>query len=116
MQNTTNHAATPQKDNTMSTPTTITVDNVKYVREDSVAKTLGPVRIVIADRGWVFVGNCEDHADGSVTITNCRNIRKWGTSKGLGELIDGPTSSTVADPYGVVKTLPIAMINVVSGW
>jgi hypothetical protein len=77
---------------------------------------MGDIRIIVADRGWVFVGNCQDHDDGAVTIMNCKNIRKWGTSKGLGELADGPNEGTVVDLYGTVKTIPIAQIAVVSGW
>ena len=98
---------------------TLTLNGVEYVRKDSIPQgspVMGDVRIIIADRGWVFVGNCQDHADGSVTITNCRNIRKWGTSNGLGELVNGPLSGTVADNYGTVRTLPIATIAVVQGW
>jgi len=97
---------------------TLTLNGVEYVRKDSIKDTvpMGDVRIIIADRGWVFVGNCQDHADGSVTITNCRNIRKWGTSAGLGELVNGPKGDTVADVYGTVKTLPIVTIAVIKGW
>ena len=97
----------------------LTLNGVEYIRKDSIApasQPMGDVRIIIADRGWVFVGNCQDHADGSVTITNCRNIRKWGTTAGLGELANGPKSGTVADVYGTVRTLPIASIAVVKGW
>jgi len=101
----------------MSQPQTLMIDSVKYVREDSIpSAALGPKRIIVADRGWVFVGSCEDHEDGTVTITNAKNIRKWGTAAGLGQLAKGPQSGTVADEYGTVKCLPIAQINVVSGW
>lgn len=103
----------------MSEPKTITINDVKYVREDSIAPIspeLGPKRIVVADRGWVFVGNCDDHDDGSVTIRNARNIRRWGTTAGLGQLIKGPLPDTKHDDYGTVKCLPIAQINVVKGW
>lgn len=95
------------------------LNGVEYIRKDSVpavSHPMGSVRIVIADRGWVFVGNCEDHEDGSLTITNCRNIRKWGTSRGLGELVDGPTSTTVVDEYGTVRCIPVATIAVRKGW
>ena len=98
---------------------TLTLNGVEYVRKDSIpagSPVIGDVRIVIADRGWVFVGNCQDHDDGTVTITNCRNIRKWGTTAGLGELANGPKSGTVADNYGSVRTNPIATIAVVKGW
>ncbi len=98
---------------------TISINNIDYVRKDSIQTpgVLGPIRIIVADKGWVFVGNCEDHADGSVTISNARNIRYWGTTKGLGELVNGPiTNKTKYDDYGTVRCTPFVQINVVSGW
>ena len=98
---------------------TLQINGVDYVRADSVpaaSPEMGPTQIIVADKGFVFVGNVEDHADGSVTIRNCRNIRYWGTTKGLGELAVGPTSKTIVDAYGTVKLTPILRIAVVSGW
>jgi hypothetical protein len=98
---------------------TLQINGVDYVRADSVptpSPEMGPTQIVVADKGFVFVGSVEDHADGSVTIRNCRNIRYWGTTKGLGELATGPTSKTIVDAYGTVKLTPILRIAVVSGW
>lgn len=97
---------------------TLTINGVEYVRKDSIPtqQAIGDCRIIVADRGWVFVGNCEDHPDGSVTITNCKNIRKWGTTAGLGELVNGPRPATVADNYGTVRCLPVATIAVRRGW
>lgn len=103
----------------MSKPRIISIDGIDYIRKDEVEATSAPLRetrIIVADRGWVFVGACEDHEDGSVTITNARNIRNWGTSKGLGELSTGPTSSTKFDNYGTVRCTPIVQIGVTSGW
>ena len=98
---------------------TLQINGVDYVRADSVpaaSPEIGPTQIVVADKGFVFVGNVEDHTDGSVTIRNCRNIRYWGTTKGLGELVVGPTTKTIVDAYGTVKLTPILRIAVVSGW
>ena len=98
---------------------TITLNGVEYIRKDSVdanSKPIGDLRIIIADRGWVFVGSCVTNSDGTVTITNAKNIRKWGTSRGLGELVNGPLSGTAADPYGTVRCTPIAEIGVTGGW
>jgi hypothetical protein len=98
---------------------TLTLNGVEYVRKDSIksdSPALGPVRIVVADRGWIFVGACEDHEDGTVTICNARNIRLWGTTKGLGELVNGPVSGTKHDDYGTVRCSPIVQINVNKGW
>ncbi len=101
----------------MSEPDTMMINKVEYVRADSVKPLeIGEKRIIVADRGWIFVGNCVDNSDGSVTITNTKNIRRWGTTKGLGELSNGPTSKTIADDYGTVKTKPIATIAVTGGW
>ena len=96
----------------------ISINGVEYIRKDLVVTTreIGDVRIIVADKGFVFVGNCEDHDDKSVTIRNCRNIRRWGTTKGLGQLATGPTTNTVVDDYGTVRVTPIVQIAVVSGW
>ena len=94
-------------------PETITIDDVKYVRADCVTtQPMTSKRIIVADRGWVFAGDCEDHADGTVTLYNASNIRVWGTSKGLGELVDGPLKDTKHDKYGTVRCLPIVQINI----
>jgi hypothetical protein len=98
---------------------TLTLNGVEYVRKDSISEhsaPIGELRIVVADRGWIFVGKCVTNSDGTVTITDAKNIRKWGTSKGLGELVNGPLSGTVADAYGTVRCTPIAEIGVTRGW
>lgn len=64
------------------------------------ARDLG-TQIVVADRGFVYVGKVTLQGDFAV-ITNARNIRKWGTTNGLGELVGGPTKETVLDPAGEV--------------
>jgi hypothetical protein len=97
---------------------TINDEPVVFVRKDSIQTTgdIGTKRIIVADRGWVFVGDCEDHTDGSVTIRNTKNIRRWGTTAGLGELVNGPTANTKSDAYGNVRVTPIVQIDVVRGW
>ena len=96
----------------------IEINGIKYVRADSVITpvNIGPTQIIVADRGWIFVGTVEDHADGTVTITNCRNIRRWGTTKGLGELRSGPTSATQYDAYPATRCTPVLRIAVERGW
>ena len=98
--------------------TELTINGTTYIPKGSGTPVmLGPCRIIVADRGWVFVGNCEEQADGSVTIFNAKNIRNWGTTKGLGELADGPVpNKTKFDEYGTVRCVPIVQINVNKGW
>lgn len=96
---------------------TVIINDTEYVRNDKVnSGPIGNKRIIVADRGWVFVGDCIDNEDGSVTINNAQNIRYWGTTKGLGELSKGPTSKTKVDDYGTVKTIAILTIAVEGGW
>ena len=68
--------------------------------------------IVIADRGFVYVGNVEYDSDFCI-VQNAKNIRKWGTTKGLGELaLEGPKSETVLDDYGTVRIPARAVISI----
>ncbi len=67
------------------------------------------VRIVIGQRGWVWVGWWSQ--DGTqVTLTKARCIRKWGTTSGLGELVGGPLPSTILDPTGTVRLHELAVV------
>lgn len=82
----------------MSKPETVTIDDVKYVRADSVMhQPTGDIKIVILPRGWNMIGYFSKEG------TQCRLekaavIRRWGTTKGLGELAgSGPLSTTILD-------------------
>lgn len=66
------------------------------------------IQIVIAPRGWVFVGYVS-REDEDVVVRNSHVIRVWGTTKGLGELIKGPTSKTVLDACGVTR-IPVSAV------
>ena len=72
-------------------------------------EVLSGFSIVVADRGFVYVGQCEC-TDAWCVVTNARNIRRWGTTKGLGELaLGGPLSKTVLDEVGTVR-IPIRAV------
>lgn len=61
------------------------------------------VKIVILQRGWVFVGKFSQEGS-TCKLTSAYNIRTWGTTKGLGELADsGPTASTKLDKVNDVS-------------
>lgn len=96
----------------MSKPETMMIDEVLYVRADTQAKCEGDIKIVVVDRGFVYVGNCEIGAD-FVVMRNARNIRVWGTTKGLGELVGGPTSATKLDKVGTVRVPSRAVISII---
>ena len=63
----------------------------------------GEVRIVVLQRGWAYVGNY--YRDGDLCrLENAQCIRKWGTTKGLGEIAEsGPTQDTILDPAPLVE-------------
>ena len=76
-------------------------------------KVLSGFCIVVADRGWIYVGQVE-HDGNWCVITGARNIRRWGTSAGLGELAeDGPTSETKMDYYGTVRIPSSSVLSMI---
>jgi hypothetical protein len=93
-------------------PTSIRIDSVEYVRADSVAPREGDIKIVVLDRGFVYVGNVAIKDD-FVVITGANNLRAWGTSKGLGELVKGPLPSTKLDKVGTVRAPLRALISLI---
>lgn len=71
------------------------------------------IQIVVLDRGFVYIGRVQTD-DGWVYITDAKNIRYWGTSKGLGELVNGPLSETKLDDTGTVKASRRALIHLIA--
>lgn len=96
----------------MSKPESIMIDDVKYVRADAVPDTKGDVKIVVLDRGFVYVGRVSIDGD-FLIIANAKNIRFWGTTKGLGELVNGPLKDTKLDPVGTVRAPMRALISLI---
>ena len=88
----------------MSEPKTLRINEVDYIRKDRL-DIVGDVKIVILQRGWVFVGRFK-RTGSDCTLTDAANIRKWGTEgKGLGEIAkNGPTARTQLDTmHGIVS-------------
>ena len=70
--------------------------------------------IVILDRGFVLVGHAVVEGEW-VTTTQASIVRRWGTTKGLGELAaKGPLSKTILDPIGTVRSPLRALIGLVA--
>ncbi len=96
---------------------TITVNNEVYVSEKDVQVALGKKnikpskkQIVVLNRGWVVVGNYSEKGD-DCTLTDASVVRKWGTTKGLGELAEkGPLASTELDPCPSVHFSKMTMV------
>ena len=88
----------------------IIVDGVEYVKK---VPTDSPVKIVVLQRGWVAVGRYGIVRDSEHVLRDASVIRIWGTSKGLGELVSGPTSKTVLDKAGTIRFHPGAVVLVI---
>jgi len=67
------------------------------------------LRIVILQRGWVMVGEF-NQVGSKCTLDKASVIRNWGTTKGLGELINGPLKDTKLDPCGHVEFHELGVI------
>jgi len=83
----------------MSKPETITIDDTKYVRADSVQtyQPTGNIKIVILPRGWNMIGYFSKEGT-ACKLEKAAVIRRWGTTKGLGELAEkGPLANTILD-------------------
>jgi len=69
--------------------------------------------IVVADRGYVYVGDVRMDESFAV-VSNARNIRRWGAERGLGQLaLEGPTEETRLDSVGTVRIPTRAVISII---
>lgn len=72
-------------------------------------------RIVILQRGWAMVGLFSRNGSDCV-LSNASVIRKWGTTKGLGQLAkEGPLPDTTLDKcYGDVQFDYLTVVATIS--
>ena len=80
-------------------------------------KSDGVYAIAVLDRGFVYVGLVDiymsDLGTEWIVIRDARNIRRWGTTRGLGQLaLEGPTSATTLDPVGVVRAPARSLVSI----
>lgn len=83
----------------------IEINGVKYVPKSEVENKnfTSDIKIVVLQRGWIYIGRFEREGN-DCKLFNAYNIRTWGTTKGLAELVNGATSSTKLDKCeGVVE-------------
>jgi len=69
-------------------------------------------RILVLQRGWVAVGDYSESTDGNeVSLTNASIIRRWGTTKGLGEIAaNGPTKDTKLDACPTIRVHRLGVV------
>ena len=71
-----------------------------------------PVRILILDRGHVWVCRCPEPQNFALwlPVTDARTIRRWGTTQGLAELVRGPLEGTQLDALLPTATVPVRAV------
>lgn len=93
---------------------TIKINEVEYVRADSITPT-GTRAVIVVDRGWIFSGNVV-RKNGRIRLSNALHVFKW-ESIGFDGVIANPKSSkvtlrTIADvdiPEGAeIFCIPVA--------
>lgn len=94
-------------------------DTLQKIKDLVCDKPKGDVRIVILQRGWIYVGRFSRDGD-MCKLENARCIRYWGTTDGLGELRNGPTSKTKLDPPTTAEFHILTVVNILhaceDGW
>jgi len=95
----------------------VEINGVQYIRKDSVVEFkefTGDIKIVVLQRGWVYIGRFE-RSGNDCKLHNAYNIRIWGTTKGLPELVNGVTSSTKLDKCeGIVEFDWLTVIHTIT--
>ena len=70
-------------------------------------------QIVVLERGFVYVGDVSLD-DTGLKIENAQNVRRWGTTRGLGELaLEGAKANTKLDDAGTVRAPMSALIHLI---
>lgn len=78
----------------MSKPETLTIDDVKYIRADSVpVAPSGNRAVVVVDRGWIFAGDVT-RENGRIKLTRAVHVLRW-ESIGFDGMIANPKSTKV---------------------
>jgi len=82
---------------------------------DTLHATEPNYRIVVAHHGFVHVGlvsEVRSQAGWDVVVDNALTIRRWGTTRGLGQLAKcGPTKKTELDPSGTIRIAREAVVQ-----
>jgi len=66
----------------------IIIDGVKYVPAEG-----GEIKIVVLERGFIYVGRFRE-TEQNIEIIGARSLIRWGTTGHLGSLIEGPSENT----------------------
>ena len=97
----------------------IEINGKIYVPENSQKSPnyKGKIRIVILQRGWIYIGRYSKNPEieGESKLENAFGIQSWGTTKGLCELVNGPTNKTILNKCeGTIYFNDLTVIHTIS--
>ena len=68
-------------------PNTIKIDEVSYIREDSIPKpVVGNRAVIVVDRGWIFAGDVT-RENGRIKLSNAVHVFRW-ESIGFAKMVE----------------------------
>jgi len=79
---------------------------------ENTQRTNHGLQIVVLEQGFVYIGYVITNGQW-VHISNAYNVRRWGTDRGLGQLVSGPTPHTVLDKVGTVRAPWHALVHLI---
>jgi hypothetical protein len=95
----------------------VEINGTKYVKKDSIVLLKeydGDIKIVVLQRGWIYIGRFE-RTGNDCKLHSAYNIRSWGTTKGLPELVNGATKDTKLDKCeGIVEFDWLTVIHTIT--
>lgn len=84
----------------------IVINGETYVKKSVVSQD-SEIKIIVCDKGFVFVGRFKNSEKDDLLLIKGAFVRRWGTSKGLGELAEkGPLQNTKLDEVSSVELNP----------
>ena len=101
----------------MDKPETIKIDEVEYVRKDSVSlPPSGNRAVVVVDRGWIFAGDVK-RENGRIKLSRALHVFKW-ESVGFAGMLENTKKAdlrTIAD-VDIPEDAEIFCVPVKESW
>ncbi len=103
----------------MNTIETIKINEIEYVRADSISTPIkGSRAVIVVDRGWIFAGDVV-RKDGRIILTRALHVFKW-ESIGFDGVISNPKSTKVTlkkiSDVDIPEGAEIFCVPVVDNW
>ena len=94
---------------------TIILNGKTYAEVDPNKKDIKPAVktdhiIVIAQRGWIFIGLKDKSKKNEIVLLNAQVVRSWSNGKGIGGLAEKDDSAYKRDDVGTIRLANEAII------